>query len=83
VRGKTGDQAEYNRPAVEKLKAELESPNRSVDNTSPEEPYAEDLRGLLSILLKEIRSRTGFNVSHKRPFSRQVFNSNIFSPSFI
>jgi hypothetical protein len=58
VRGKTGDQAEYNRPAVEKLKAELESPNRSVDNTSPEEPYAEDLRGLLSILLEEIRSQS-------------------------
>jgi hypothetical protein len=58
VRGKTGDQAEYNRQAVEKLKAELQSPNPSVDNTSPEEPYAEDLRGLLSILLKEPRSQS-------------------------
>ncbi len=58
VRGKTGDQAEYNRLAVEKLKVELQSPNPSVDNTSPEEPYAEDLRGLLSILLEETRSQS-------------------------
>ena len=58
VRGKTGDQADYNWQAVEKFKAELESPNASVDNTSPEEPYAEDLRGLFSILLEEIHSQS-------------------------
>jgi hypothetical protein len=58
MRGKTGDQAEYNRQAVEKLKAEFELPRPSVDNTSPEEPYAEDLRDLLSMLLEEPRSKS-------------------------
>lgn len=58
VRSKTGDQADYNWQAIEKLKAELQSPNPLVSNTSPEEPYAEDLRGLFSILLEEVRSQS-------------------------
>ena len=58
VRGKTGDQADYNWQAIDKLKAELQSPNPLVSNTSPEEPYAENLRGLFSILLEEIHSQS-------------------------
>jgi hypothetical protein len=56
VRGKTGDQAEYNQDAVVRLKAKLESPDSSPSTTSPEQFYLEDLRGLLSMINVEPRS---------------------------
>ena len=56
IRGKTGQQAEYNRDAVEKLKTKLQSPDPSPAATTPEEPYVEALRVLLSRMNEEPRS---------------------------
>ena len=56
IRGKTGQQAEYNRDAVEKLKTKLQSPDPSPAATSPEQLYIQSLRGLLSRMNEEPRS---------------------------
>ena len=56
ILGKTGQQAEYNRDAVEKLKTKLQSPDPSPAATSPEQSYAEALRGLLLRMNQEPRS---------------------------
>lgn len=72
VRGKTGKQAEYDREAVEKLKAALESPDTSLATTTPdarlfvaqlveaiatrEQAHIEAIRGLLSGNTEEPRS---------------------------
>ncbi len=56
IRGKTGQQAEYNRDAVEKLKTKLQSPDPSPAATTPEQSYVEALRVLLSRMNQEPRS---------------------------
>ncbi len=72
IRGRTGKQAEYNRDAVEKLKAALESPDTALTTNSPdarlfvaqlveamasrEQAHVEAIRGLLSGSSEETRS---------------------------
>jgi hypothetical protein len=56
VRGKTGKQAEYDREAVEKLKAVLESPDTSLATTTP------DARLFVAQLVEAIASREQANI---------------------
>jgi excisionase family DNA binding protein len=56
VRGKTGKQAEYNREAVEKLKAALESPDTALATTTP------DARLFVAQLVEAMATREQANI---------------------
>jgi excisionase family DNA binding protein len=56
IRGKTGKQAEYNKEAVEKLKATLESPDTSLATTTP------DARLFVAQLVEAITTREQANI---------------------